>query len=117
MAEKFATTGEYLASFPEEVREKLEKVRAAILASVPGAEEKIRYGMPAVMFGGRYAVHFAGWKKHIGLYPIPALPAELEARVAPFRTGADSVNFALHKPIPYELITEVTAAIVALRSE
>ena len=108
---------EYLEGFDPEVREKLERVRAAIHASVPGADEKVRYGMPAVMLGGRYAVHFAGWKKHIGLYPIPTLPEALEQRVAPFRTGEDSVNFVYAKPIPYDLITEVVAAIVALRSQ
>ncbi len=107
---------EYLAGFDPEVREKLQRVRAAIHASVPNGEEKMRYGMPAVLLAGRYAVHFAGWKKHIGLYPVPPLPAQLEARVAPLRTGADSVNFALKEPIDYDLISEITAAIVALRA-
>ena len=91
------------------------EVRAAILASVPDAEEKIRYGMPAVMLGGRYALHFAGWKKHIGLYPVPVLAPGLEERVAPLRSGADSVNLPLRTPIDYALISEIAAAIVAMR--
>ena len=106
---------DYLAGFEPPVREKLEGVRAAILASVPGAEEKIRYGMPAVMLGGRYALHFAGWKKHIGLYPVPVLAPGLEERVAPLRSGADSVNLPLRTPIDYALISEIAAAIVAMR--
>ncbi len=106
---------EYLAGFEPSVREKLEGVRAAILASVPDAEEKIRYGMPAVMLGGRYALHFAGWKKHIGLYPVPLLAPDLEERVAPLRSGVDSVNLPLSAPVDYALISDITAAIVAMR--
>jgi uncharacterized protein YdhG (YjbR/CyaY superfamily) len=110
------TVDEYLAGFDPEVREKLERVRAAIHAGAPGADETVRYNMPAVMLGGRYAVHFAGWKKHIGLYPVPTLPGGLEERVAPLRSGTDSVNLPLKNPIDYELVTEITAAIVALRA-
>lgn len=106
---------EYIAGFEPEVRGILEAVRATLLRAVPGAEEKVRYGMPAVMLGGRYAIHFAGWKKHLGLYPVPTLPDELEAEVAPFRSGTDSVNFAYSNPIPIELIERIAAAVAELR--
>ena len=64
------------------------------------------------MLGGRYALHFAGWKKHIGLYPVPTLDEPLESEIAPYRAEKDSVVFPHTEPIPYELIGEVTAAIV-----
>jgi uncharacterized protein YdhG (YjbR/CyaY superfamily) len=67
------------------------------------------------MLGGRYALHYAGWKKHIGLYPVPTLDEPLESRIAPFRAEKDSVVFPHSEPIPYELIGEVTRAIVARR--
>ena len=107
---------DYIAGFTPEVQQMLERVRAAIVANVPHPTEKIRYGMPAIMLGGRYALHFAGWKKHIGLYPVPVLDDALEAELAPFRAAKDSVNFVYGKPIPYDLIERVTAAIVALRT-
>lgn len=110
------TVDEYFAGVPEEVRPVLEELRRAIRASVPDAQEKIRYGMPAVMLGGRYAVHFAAWKKHIGLYPIPPLGGTLEDEVAPLRSGKDSVNLPLSRPIDYELVSRVVARIVELRS-
>lgn len=117
MAEPPASVDAYLAGFPADVRAQLEAVRAAIHASVPGGEEKIRYGMPAVMLGGRYAVHFAGWKKHIGLYPIPALGGELEDEVAPLRSGKDTVNLPLAAPVDTDLVTRMVARIVELRAE
>lgn len=115
MAQAPATVDEYIASFPPEVRPVLQSVREAIFASVPGAEEKIRYGIAAVMLGGRYAIHFAGWKHHVGLYPVPEFEGELEAEVAPYRSKKDSVNFPYSKPVPYDLISRMSAEIVRRR--
>ena len=60
-------------------------------------------------------VHFAAWKKHLGVYPIPTLPEPLESEIARYRAAKDSVNFPYSNPVPYELISRVTAAIVAMR--
>ncbi|GAA1060065.1 hypothetical protein GCM10009573_14910 [Agromyces bracchium] len=111
------TVDEYIASFPDDVADRLRRVRAAIVAEVPPpVEEKMRYGIAAVMLGGRYALHFAGWKHHIGLYPVPTLPEPLESEVAPLRTGADSVNLPHKADLPVELIGRIAAAIVAQRA-
>ena len=75
----------------------------------------MRYGIAAVMLGGRYALHFAGWKKHIGLYPVPALPAPLEDEIAPYRSEKDSVVFPHSREVPYELIGRVARQIAAQR--
>jgi len=116
-----SSVDEYIAGFPREVADRLQRIREVIVAAVAsnsGAapEEKMRYGIAAVMLGGRYALHFAGWKKHIGLYPVPALDDPLEGEIAPYRSEKDSVVFPHSKPVPYELIGRVTEAIVALRA-
>ena len=107
---------EYIASFPDDVADRLRRTRAAILAEVPEPEEKMRYGIAAVMLGGRYALHFAGWKHHIGIYPVPSLPEPLESEVAPLRSGKDSVTFSHTAELPDALISRITAAIVAKRA-
>ncbi|MGR2751899.1 iron chaperone [Agromyces arachidis] len=109
------TVDEYVASFPDDVAARLRRVRAAILAEVPDAEERMRYGIAAVMLGGRYALHFAGWKHHVGIYPVPALPEPLESEVAPHRSGKDSVTFRHADPLPDELVRRIAAATVAAR--
>lgn len=111
-----ATVDEYIAGFPPEVAERLQRIREIIVADVPEPQEKVRYGIAAVMLGGRYALHYASWKRHIGLYPVPTLDEPLESRIAPFRAEKDSVVFPHSEPIPYELIGEVTRAIVARRA-
>lgn len=114
------TVDEYIAGFPPDVRERLERVRTEIVASVQSAdggqpEEKMRYGIAAVMLGGRYALHFAGWKKHIGLYPVPRLSEPLESEIAPYRAEKDTVSFPHAKAMPYDLIGRVASEIVRLR--
>ena len=103
----------YIAGFPAEVQAILTEVRAAIHRGVPNATEKIRYGMPAVMLGERYAIHFAGWKKHVGIYPVAILEPKLEAEVTHFRKAKDSVNFPYGKPVPFDLIERIAAALNA----
>jgi uncharacterized protein YdhG (YjbR/CyaY superfamily) len=56
----------YIARFPAEVREILEKVRATIRKAAPEAIETISYQMPAFKLHG-ILVYFAAWKQHIGL--------------------------------------------------
>jgi uncharacterized protein YdhG (YjbR/CyaY superfamily) len=105
------TVTAYVDGFPEGQREVLVQVRAALRRAVPGGEEKIRYGMPAIMFTDRYGIHFAGWKKHVGLYPVGELDPALEAEIAPHRAAKDTVQFFYKDPVPYDLIERVARAL------
>ncbi|CAN5314811.1 hypothetical protein BH09ACT9_BH09ACT9_54310 [soil metagenome] len=113
MATDHKTVEDYLAAYTDEQRQLLQQVRAAIHRGVPDATEKVRYAMPAVMLGGRYAIHFAGWKNHIGLYAVPTMDEPLETAIAPYR-NKDALAFAWSEPIPFDLIERVSAAIAAL---
>lgn len=97
----------YIAGFPPDVRARLTELRRVIVDHLPGSEQTVRYGMPAVMLGDRYGLHFAGWKKHVALYPVPAFEEPLEARVAPFRSGKDTVRFLHTQDLPYDLVADV----------
>ncbi|GAB3150752.1 hypothetical protein GCM10027058_15590 [Microbacterium neimengense] len=104
--------------FPPEVATRMRQIRFALLDAVGAdAEERMRYGIAAVMLGGRYALHYAGWKKHIGLYPVPSLAEPLESEVAPLRSGKDSLVLPHARELPLELISRVAAAIVSMRRE
>jgi uncharacterized protein YdhG (YjbR/CyaY superfamily) len=101
------TVDEYIATFSDDVQALLRGVREAIHAALPDAEERIRYGMPAVMLDERNALHFAGWARHLGLYPVSTLRGPLEAEIAPYRTHKDSVRFRYADPVPLDLIERV----------
>jgi len=60
-------------------------------------------------------VSFAGWKHHIGLYPIPRADDALEQELAPYRATKDTLRLPLSKPIPYDLIERLVAFLVTRR--
>jgi uncharacterized protein YdhG (YjbR/CyaY superfamily) len=102
------TIDEYIAAFPKEVQDVLEKIRSAIRESAPKAEETISYGIPAFKLnGGRGSVYFAGWKNHIGFYPTPSGIEAFKKELAPFKQEKGSVQFPLDKPIPYDLVKKI----------
>lgn len=116
MAGRFATIDEYIASYPPDVRVILEKIRRTILAAAPGTDETISYGIPTVTLDGRYLIYFAGWKRHISVYPIPDGDAVLRQDMAPYKHARGTLRFPLNKPIPYELIERVVVAAMRARA-
>lgn len=97
----------YFAAFPPETRQKMEQIRAVIRALVPEAEECISYAIPAFRLRGRGLVYFSAWKKHIGLYPVPAGDEAFQAEIQPYRVSKGSLHFSLFQPLPLELIEKV----------
>jgi uncharacterized protein YdhG (YjbR/CyaY superfamily) len=93
----------------------LERLRGTIYKTIPDATETIRYGMPAVMLNGHYVVHYAAWKHHIGLYPIPPMPADLEPEIAPYRSTKDTMRLPHGTPIPTQLVGLVLTELVKQR--
>lgn len=102
------TMDEYIANFPTEIREILENIRTLIKTAAPDAIEKISYQMPTFYLNGNL-VHFAAFKKHIGLYPTPSGVEEFQKELAPYVKAKGSIQFPLDKPIPYDLIGQIVA--------
>lgn len=97
---------EYIAGFPPDVQEILEKVRRTISRAAPDAGEAIKYQMPTFTLNGNL-VHFAAFKHHIGLYPTPSGTAKFREALASYKSGKGSVRFPLDEPIPYALIRDI----------
>ena len=100
----FHSIDEYIEGFPEETQKALKEICAAVKALVPDAEEYISYKMPAFKVNGEYFIHFSAWKKHIGMYPIPAGNEAFQKQIEPYRSAKSSLNFPLDKPMPIKLI-------------
>ena len=101
------TIDEYIAGFPSDVQEILEKIRMTIRKAAQDAEETISYEIPTFNLKGKYLIYFAAYKKHIGVYPVPAGDAKLNEELSVYRTGKGTLQFPLNKPIPYNLITKI----------
>lgn len=116
MAPRFASVDDYIASYPEETRTQLADVRAAIREAAPHAGEKISYGMATFTVDGKPLIYYAGWKNHVGLYPVPTGGPDFEKAIAPFRRAKDTVRFPSNRPVPLELISEITALCLQRRA-
>ncbi|MBF6471736.1 MULTISPECIES: iron chaperone [Nocardia] len=115
MAEQPENIDAYLAGFPDDVREILSGIRAAIRRALPDATEAISYDIPTFKLHGRNVVHFAGWKQHVSLYPIPDGDPALERELEPYRAGKGTLRFRLGEPVPYELIARIAIALAERR--
>jgi len=117
MAARFTTVDEYVASLPDDVRRVMDRIRDLIRSVVPDVAETISYQMPTFALDGLPLVHVAAWKKHIGLYPLPPMDDELAAAVAPYRASTDTMQLKYSRPIPYDLLERVMAAILQRRTD
>lgn len=99
---------EYIASFPEEIQQLLEQVRATIKTAAPMAEEKISYAMPTFALNGNL-IHYAAYKNHIGLYPAPQGIEAFKEELSVYKGAKGSVQFPLDRPLPLDLIARITA--------
>jgi len=100
----FQSIDEYIASCPEDSRAYLKQIRKLIHSMVPDAKEKISYQIGCFELNGKNLIHFAGWKKHVSLYPIPAGSDAFNKKIAKYTDGKGTVKFPLDKPLPIKLI-------------
>lgn len=98
---------EYLENFSGETKEILIKIRTIIDSAIPDAEQTIGYGIPTFKLNGKYVVYFAGYAKHVSLYPIPPGPASFQKSIEPYIAGKGTLKFIINKSIPYDLIKEI----------
>ena len=105
--EKPTTIDEYIANFPADVQEIMQKVRETVKTAVPQSTEAISYGMPTFKLEGNL-VHFGGAKNHLGFYPAPSGITAFAAELASYQSSKGAVQFPYEQPIPYELISKIT---------
>jgi uncharacterized protein YdhG (YjbR/CyaY superfamily) len=107
-ADKFQSVDEYIAAQREPVHAVLERVRAAILKALPGAEETISYNMPTYTLRGNFIIHFAAWKRHFSLYPAsPKLIWSFKKEIAAAKIVKNTIRFPLDEPVPTALIERI----------
>ncbi len=104
---KASTVDEYIAGFPKDIQELLQKVRACIRKAAPKTEETISYAIPTYRLN-RNLVHFAAFKHHIGFYPGASGIAAFKKELSPYKGAKGSVQFPFDRPLPLGLIGRIT---------
>ena len=101
-----ASIDEYIADFPKDIQELLEKLRATIRKAAPGAEETINYAIPTFTLKGNL-VHFAAFKNHIGFYPAPSGIEAFKKELSVYEGAKGSIKFPIDKPLPLALVSQI----------
>jgi len=104
---QFKTIDEYIKIFLQDVQSILERMRQTIRKAAPEAVESISYQMPTFKLNGKNLVYFAGYKNHIGFYPVPSGIRAFKKELSQYKTGKGSVQFPIDKPVPYDLVKKI----------
>ena len=104
---QFKTIDDYIKIFPQDVESILERMRQTIRKATPEAVESISYQMPTFKLNGKNLVYFAGYKNHIGFYPVPSGIRAFKKELSQYRTGKGSLQFPIDKPVPYDLVKKI----------
>ena len=97
---------EYIAGFPEEIRNYLKEIRNIIRSAAPEAIETISYAIPTFTLNGNL-VHFAAFKNHIGFYPTSSGIEAFREELSAYKGSKGSVQFPYRKQLPKELILNI----------
>ena len=107
----------YIAAKPPKARAALRKMRAAIVAVAPRAEDAFSYGIPAFRLDGKTLVWYAAFTSHCSLFPMTSpIRRRLGRDLKGYATSKGTVRLPLTRPMPITLIKKlVKARVVEVR--
>ncbi len=113
MTGKPKTIDEYLAALSDDKRAALEKLRKAIQAAAPKAEECISYQLPAFR-QNRMLVAFGATAKHCAFYLMSSSIVEAHTdELTGYDTSKGTIRFQADKPLPAALVRKLVKARIA----
>ena len=114
MATRPRTIDEYLAGLSAENRAALQKVRRAVHAAAPKAEECIAYGIPAFRLNGKLVAAFKAAAHHCSFHPMSGETVmTLKADLAGYSTSRGTIRFSARAGLPATLIRKLVGARIA----
>jgi uncharacterized protein YdhG (YjbR/CyaY superfamily) len=102
---------DYLDGLPQEQKDALARVRAAVERVVPEAEQGVSYGMPAYLYAGRPLLGFRAAKKHLSAFPFsPAAVEAVRDRLEGFDLSKGTIRFTPGRPVPEDVLLDLIRA-------
>ncbi len=103
--DKPKTIDEYLMTQDEDKLADLNLVRDTLRTALPEAEERISWSMPTY-WKGHNIIHFAAFKKHIGLYPGAEAVAVFEEKLPGYKSSKGAIQIPYGK-VDTNIIAEI----------
>jgi len=114
-SKKPLTHDDYLGNVPADQRAALQKLRKAIRAAAPRAEECISYGLPGFRLDGRVLCHYGSARKHCSFYPGATIGL-FAKELAGYDTSKGTIRFPADEPLPAALVKKIVKARTAARA-
>jgi uncharacterized protein YdhG (YjbR/CyaY superfamily) len=109
---------DYLAELPPKQRLVLQRLRAAIHAAAPGAEECLSYGMPAFRLGGKLIAGFAASARHCAFHPMSGSTiGSLAKELSEYDTSKGALRFSPERGLPAALVRKLVRTRMAELAE
>ena len=102
------TVTEYIEEAAPEARERLREMLECLRKAAPGAEEALKWSMPALCYD-RILFTFAAFKNHISLFPTPSAVHAFARDLEKFKTSEGTIQFPLDAPLPQALIRRIAS--------
>lgn len=103
----YTNIDEYIALYPKDVQEKLQKIRRVIQDEAPDAVEAISYQIPTFKLHGKNLVHFAAFKDHLSFFPTSSPIEVFKDELAHYKIAKGTIQFPIGQPIPFDLIRKI----------
>jgi uncharacterized protein YdhG (YjbR/CyaY superfamily) len=111
---KPTTIDEYFAPLPADQRAALQKLRKAVKAAAPKAEECINYGLAAFRMNGKSIAGLGASANHLSYYPMSgSITNTLAADLKGYETSKGAVRFPVNNPLPATLVRKLVKARIA----
>ena len=96
----------YISEHPEDIQRMLNTLKDTISEAIPDAEKRISWKMPT-FWKKHNIIHFAAFKKHIGLYPGDKAILHFAEELKPYKTSKGAIQFPYDRQLPLELIAKI----------
>lgn len=103
----FSSVEEYIGSYSGEIQDRMKTLEGIILDCSPDITEKISWGMATFVLNGNL-VHFSGEKRHLGFHPASSGVEHFQDRLGDYKHSKGTIQLPYDKPMPYELLREIT---------
>ena len=103
---------DYIGSLRGQQQERIEQIRMLVRELIPDGEEVISYQIPTMKHNGKNIVHYAAYKDHLSVYPIPKA---MDDQLKSYMRGKGTLWFAMDQELPVELLREIVKALLKQR--
>lgn len=107
MRKHYKTVEEYIKDLPKEAAARIRVIRKLAKKVAPQADEVISYNIPTLKIDGKYVVYFAGFEKHVSIYPYSESMGLTTAEIKKYRKGKGTLQFKNDEKLPLILIQKI----------